>query len=298
MSEAVEGFDLDRYRASLSGKAPTTIRAYTSDLEDFFLWADANGCGSPSLVTRVLLRRYLADCSNAGAARATVARRAATLRSYFDYLRRRGIIAVDPASRLSAPRGGGRLPQVVSASDLNDLLENVPVGGDDRTRALACRDLAVLELLYGAGLRVSELCGVRRGDLNLKDRSVVVLGKGSKERRLPLHDQVIRALEQWLSVGLPLLSTETTSPDAVFVNQRGNALQPRDVRRILDARSAVPIHPHALRHSFATHLLDGGADLRVVQELLGHASLETTQIYTHVSKERLSSVYRATHPRA
>jgi len=298
VSEAVEGFDLDRYRASLSGKAPTTIRAYTSDLEDFFLWADANGCGSPSLVTRVLLRRYLADCSNAGAARATVARRAATLRSYFDYLRRRGIIAVDPASRLSAPRGGGRLPQVVSASDLNDLLENVPVGGDDRTRALACRDLAVLELLYGAGLRVSELCGVRRGDLNLKDRSVVVLGKGSKERRLPLHDQVIRALEQWLSVGLPLLSTETTSPDAVFVNQRGNALQPRDVRRILDARSAVPIHPHALRHSFATHLLDGGADLRVVQELLGHASLETTQIYTHVSKERLSSVYRATHPRA
>ena len=298
MSEAVEGFDLDRYRASLSGKAPTTIRAYTSDLEDFFLWADANGCGSPSLVTRVLLRRYLADCSNAGAARATVARRAATLRSYFDYLRRRGIIAVDPASRLSAPRGGGRLPQVVSASDLNDLLENVPVGGDDRTRALACRDLAVLELLYGAGLRVSELCGVRRGDLNLKDRSVVVLGKGSKERRLPLHDQVIRALEQWLSVGLPLLSTETTSPDAVFVNQRGNALQPRDVRRILDARSAVPIHPHALRHSFATHLLDGGADLRVVQELLGHASLDTTQIYTHVSKERLSSVYRATHPRA
>ena len=298
MSEAVEGFDLDRYRASLSGKAPTTIRAYTSDLEDFFLWADANGCGSPSLVTRVLLRRYLADCSNAGAARATVARRAATLRSDFDYLRLRGIIAVDPASRLSAPRGGGRLPQVVSASDLNDLLENVPVGGDDRTRALACRDLAVLELLYGAGLRVSELCGVRRGDLNLKDRSVVVLGKGSKERRLPLHDQVIRALEQWLSVGLPLLSTETTSPDAVFVNQRGNALQPRDVRRILDARSAVPIHPHALRHSFATHLLDGGADLRVVQELLGHASLETTQIYTHVSKERLSSVYRATHPRA
>jgi len=298
VSDSVEGFDLDRYRASLSGKAATTIRAYLSDLDDFIVWAQAHGCGSPSLVTRVLLRRYLADLSTAGAARATVARRAATLRSYFDYLRRRGVIAVDPASRLSAPRGGGRLPQVVAASDLNDLLENISAGEDDRGRALALRDLAVLELLYGAGLRVSELCGVRRGDLNVKDRSIVVLGKGSKERRLPLHDQAIDALDQWIRIGLPVLATPATAPDAVFVNQRGNPLQPRDVRRILDARSPLPIHPHALRHSFATHLLDGGADLRVVQELLGHASLETTQIYTHVSKERLSSVYRATHPRA
>jgi site-specific recombinase XerD len=157
------------------------------------------------------------------------------------------------------------------------------------------RDLAVLELLYAAGLRVSELCGLDRDGVDLRGRTVTVLGKGGKQRRVPIHDTAVAALGEWLSAGRGQMAGP---PDAVFVNRRGARLGPRDVRRILDRRAASPTHPHALRHTFATHLLDGGADLRVVQELLGHSSLATTQIYTHVSKERLRSVYEGTHPRA
>jgi site-specific recombinase XerD len=153
----------------------------------------------------------------------------------------------------------------------------------------------VLELLYASGLRVSELCGLDRSGVDLDARTVTVLGKGGKERRVPVHDRAVRALGDWLEGG----RTEMPGPaEAVVVNRRGARLGPRDVRRILDRRAVSPTHPHALRHTFATHLLDGGADLRVVQELLGHASLATTQIYTHVSKERLRSVYEGTHPRA
>ena len=157
------------------------------------------------------------------------------------------------------------------------------------------RDLAVLELLYAAGLRVSELCGLDRGDVDLRDRTVTVLGKGGKQRRVPVHTAAVDALRAWFEDGR---ETMDGPPEAVFVNRRGARLGPRDVRRILDRRSASPTHPHALRHTYATHLLDGGADLRVVQELLGHASLATTQVYTHVSKERLRAVYDETHPRS
>jgi site-specific recombinase XerD len=153
----------------------------------------------------------------------------------------------------------------------------------------------VLELLYAAGLRVSELCGLDRADIDLRQRTVTVLGKGSKQRRVPIHDTAVAALGAWFEHGRDEMAGP---PDAAFVNQRGARLGPRDVRRILDRRAASPTHPHALRHTYATHLLDGGADLRVVQELLGHASLATTQIYTHVSKERLRHVYDGTHPRA
>ena len=169
------------------------------------------------------------------------------------------------------------------------LLDAVPGSALDR------RDLAVLELLYAAGLRVSELCGLDRGDIDLRGRTVTVLGKGGKQRRVPIHDAAVAALRAWLEDGRDDMAGP---PEAAFVNQRGARLGPRDVRRILDRRSASPTHPHALRHTYATHLLDGGADLRVVQELLGHASLATTQVYTHVSKERLRSVYGETHPRA
>ena len=157
------------------------------------------------------------------------------------------------------------------------------------------RDLAVLELLYAAGLRVSELCGLDRNDIDLRGRTVTVLGKGNKQRRVPIHDDgggraagLVRGRARRME----------GPAEAAFVNRRGARLGPRDVRRILDRRSASPTHPHALRHTYATHLLDGGADLRVVQELLGHASLATTQVYTHVSKERLRAVYGETHPRA
>jgi site-specific recombinase XerD len=164
--------------------------------------------------------------------------------------------------------------------------------------AVRRRDDAVLELLYGSGLRVSELTGLDLGDLDLASSIVVVWGKGSKQRRVPMHAACVDAIRAWLDEGREALVRPASPADAIFLNARGNRLGPRDVRRILDRRSRVPTHPHALRHSFATHLLDGGADLRVVQELLGHASLETTQVYTHVSKDHLVTVYEQTHPRA
>jgi site-specific recombinase XerC len=218
-----------------------------------------------------------------------VARKAAALRCYFSWLARQGRLQADPARSLRAPSGGGRLPRVLSAGEIGTLLDS---GGDS---PLERRDVAVLELLYAGGLRVSELCGLDRGDIDLRQRTVTVLGKGGKQRRVPVHDTAVAALRAWLEGGRQDMAGP---PEAAFVNQRGSRLGPRDVRRILDRRAASPTHPHALRHTYATHLLDGGADLRVVQELLGHASLATTQIYTHVSKERLRAVYGETHPRA
>src|SRR5699024_116301 len=155
-----------------------------------------------------------------------------------------------------------------------------------------------VELLYGSGLRIGELCGLRPADLDLDHGIVTVWGKGSKQRRVPLGEPCIDAVRTWLARGRPVLATAESDPDAVFLIRRGRPLTPRDARRLLDSRSAQPTHPHALRHTFATHLLDGGADLRAVQELLGHEDLATTQIYTHVSRERLRQVYDQTHPRA
>lgn len=173
-----------------------------------------------------------------------------------------------------------------------------PSGRRRLDAAISLRDEAVLEVLYGCGLRVAELCGLDKGDVDLKGRTVTVRGKGGRERRVPMHALCAEALGRWMRDGRPVMSRADSPREAIFFNRAATRLGPRDVRRIVDRRSVAPTHPHALRHSFATHLLDGGADLRVVQELLGHASLQTTQVYTHVSKERLLSVYEATHPRA
>jgi site-specific recombinase XerD len=177
-------------------------------------------------------------------------------------------------------------------------LDNPPARGSDVKAEVRLRDDAVLELLYGSGLRVSELCGLSLADLDLRDGWVTVWGKGSKQRRAPISESATHAVQRWARDGRPHFVRPESPSDALFLNSKGLRLGPRDVRRILDRRSPSPTHPHALRHSFATHLLDGGADLRVVQELLGHASVRTTQIYTHVSKERLLAVYDTTHPRA
>jgi site-specific recombinase XerD len=170
------------------------------------------------------------------------------------------------------------------------------VAADDP--CVRARDDAVVELLYGSGLRVAELCGLHPNDVDLARGLVRVLGKGSKTRQVPLSQPAVEAVRAYLAGGRTWFEVDRSPADALFLNRRGNPLGPRDVRRILDRRAASPTHPHALRHTFATHLLDGGADLRVVQELLGHASLQTTQVYTHVSKERLLRVYEDTHPRA
>jgi integrase/recombinase XerC len=286
------GWDLPAFEDWLSGRSAATRRAYVGDLRAFAEWMGRSDVADPSGVDRLHLRRYLASLGTRRLARATVARKAASLRCYFAWSLRQGHIAADPARSLRAPAGGGRLPRVLSGGEVGALLD-VPVAS-----AVDQRDLALLELLYAAGLRVSELCGLDRRGVDLAGRTVTVLGKGEKERQVPIHARCANALAAWLGEGRQLMATPQSPPEAVFVNRRGARLGPRDVRRVLDARSASPTHPHALRHTFATHLLNGGADLRVVQELLGHASLGTTQIYTHVSKERLRSVYEGTHPRA
>lgn len=295
------GWELAAFGAWLAARPAATGRAYRTDLSGFCTWAERSGCGGPGEVSRVLLRRYLAYLGTRRYARATIARKAAALRAYFAWCRRRGVIGADPARRLSSPSAGGRLPRVLSHGELSALLDPVVGPAPDASAlelAVARRDDALLELLYAAGLRVAELCSLDRAGLDLADRTVTVRGKGDKERRVPVHDRAAAALGAWLSDGRSVLAGRSSPEAAVFLNRRGNRMGPRDVRRVLDRRSPVPTHPHALRHSFATHLLDGGADLRVVQELLGHASLQTTQIYTHVSKERLVNVYEGTHPRA
>ena len=282
-------WDLPGFEAWLSGRAQATQKAYVGDVRGFAEFMARMDVAGPDGVERLHLRRYLASLGTRKLARATIARKAAALRAYFSWLHRQGRLTEDPSRSLRAPSGGGRLPRVLSGGEVTTLLDVAAESPLDR------RDRAVLELLYAAGLRVSELCGLDRADIDLGQRTVTVLGKGSKQRRVPIHDTAVAALAAWLDGGRDDMSGP---PDAAFVNQRGSRLGPRDVRRILDRRAPSPTHPHALRHTYATHLLDGGADLRVVQELLGHSSLATTQIYTHVSKERLRSVYEGTHPRA
>ena len=321
-------WELAAFHRSLGGLSPATVRAYASDLDAFTSWAERGGARGPADVDRIVLRRYLAYLATRRYAKATIARKAAAVRTYFSWCHRRGLIAGDPSARLSAPKPASRLPRVLGRNELQGLLEPegtappaapsgtaarraggaqrhraavAPSGTAPRTQleeAVRLRDDAVLELLYGSGLRVAELCGLDRDRLDVGRRLVVVIGKGDKERQVLMHDRCAEAVSRWVHDGLSVLVKPSSPPGALFLNQRGNRLGPRDVRRILDRRSPVPTHPHALRHTFATHLLDGGADLRVVQELLGHASLQTTQVYTHVSKERLLTVYEDTHPRA
>ena len=288
------GWQLEAFARSLTSAAPATVAAYTADVAEFTAWAERAGVDGPDAVGRLLLRRYLAYLTTRRYARRTIARKAASVRRYFGWLRRTGAIAADPSSRLSAPKGDGRLPHVLKGRELDALFESA--GADPGPVGL--RDTAVIELLYGSGLRVAELCGLRPGDLHLDDGHVMAWGKGSKQRQVPMSAPSVDAVRAWLERGRDALVTPASPADAVFLNRRGSRLTPRDVRRILDRRAGSPTHPHALRHTYATHLLDGGADLRAVQELLGHADLATTQLYTHVSKERLRSVYDATHPRA
>ena len=292
-------WDLDEFTTSLTALAPASVTAYRRDLDAFVEWAGRLGLEDPTAVDRRALRRYVAFLTTRGYARRTIARHVASLRRYFDWLRRRGRIEVDPSARLSAPGHDGRLPRVLRRDEIEALLDDGPPPTDDPVEAaLAQRDRAVLEILYGSGLRVAEACGLRPVDIDLPRSRVTVWGKGSKQRTVPLSAPAVDALRQWLDQGRAVLVDADTPDDVVFVNRRAHPLTPRDVRRILDRRAAGPAHPHALRHTFATHLLDGGADLRAVQELLGHADLATTQLYTHVSRERLRGVLETTHPRA
>ena len=376
-------WELSTYDRSLHASSRATRRAYLTDIRGFADWCERAGIADPTGVTRLVVRRYLAYLTTRRYARASVARKAAALRSYFGWLGACGILDSDPTARLRVSAGTSRLPRVLDRSEIEVMLgaqgaaasgratgaapaarpgaapagesivpgqggaasAGAPGGGatgaapggsavvaggggrgaerrsraspsamalqasprsghrraaanPERTAALEQRDEAIVELLYACGLRVSELSGLDIEDLDLADRSLAVTGKGGRRRRLPMHETCAVSLRRWMALRPVLAVPGGEGSGPVFVNGHGGRIGPRDVYRVVRSRAPVPTHPHALRHSFATHLLDGGADIRVVQELLGHASLQTTQVYTHVSKERLLAVHEATHPRA
>jgi site-specific recombinase XerD len=295
---ATDPWQREAFDSSLLAVSDNTRAAYRRDVAAFVDWSDRLGMSGPSDVARKTLRRYVSHLSTRRYARRTIARKAAALRRYFGWATRAGLVPTDPSVGLSVPAGAGRLPRVLRDDELTTLLDAPRHAVADDPPAIRLRDDAVLEVLYGSGLRVGELCGLRPSDLSLDERLVRVWGKGGKQRRVPLSDPAVEALSAWLTGGRAALVASDSPDDAVFLNRAGHRMSPRDVRRIVDRRAAVPTHPHALRHTYATHLLDGGADLRAVQELLGHSDLATTQHYTHVSKERLRSVLHATHPRA
>ncbi len=301
-------WDSDGFLATLGGSSPHTQRAYGHDVREFVAWAERGGCPEPADVDRRALRRYLAYLGTRGFARRSVSRKAAAVRAYLRYLHRGGVLPTDPGRALRAPRGDARLPRVPRREEAAALLDaagdeiDVTSELDDPIAlALARRDLAVLEVLYGAGLRVSECCGLAIADCDFAAGLVTVLGKGGRIRRVPIGEPARDAVGEWLAHGRSVLATPDSPPQSVFLARRGGALSTREAHRIVAAQpttSRDSLHPHALRHAYATHLLEGGADLRVVQELLGHADLATTQIYTHVTRDRLRSVYDESHPRA
>jgi site-specific recombinase XerD len=297
----LDDWQLGRF-ADTTPLSAATVAVYLRDVRDLAGWSERRGQSGPASLDRTELRRYLALLTTRGLAPATVARKLASMRRYFGWALRQGLVTNDPTVGLSAPSGASRLPRVLRADELAQILDDPSPAASAVPAPVAARDDVVLELLYGSGLRVSELCGLDLDHVDVDRQRLAVWGKGDKERAVPITAPCAQRLQAWIDHGrAELLDTLPHVPGdaaALFHNSAGKRLGPRDVRRILDRRSPVPTHPHALRHTFATHLLDGGADLRVVQELLGHSDLATTQIYTHVSRERLRHVYESSHPRA
>lgn len=285
---------IDDFASALTSLSENTVTSYVSDLRLFDAWCARSDVVDPAQVTRMTIRRYLAHLTTRQFARRTVARKIAAIRRYFKWAVANNLAEVDPTSGVSVPAGSGRLPRVLDSREVSGLLDAAVDADEPEWRRR--RDDAVLEVLYGSGLRVAELCGLDVASLALATGAATVWGKGGKERRVPLSEPAVRAVRRWIEARADVVTPD--QGDALFGNEVGKRLTPRDVRRIIDRRSPTPTHPHALRHSFATHLLDGGADLRAVQELLGHADVATTQRYTHVSRERLSAAYREAHPRA
>jgi integrase/recombinase XerC len=280
-----------RYLAAERGASEHTVRSYRADLVDCVAFLDRRELGSLTDADARVLRGYLADLHARGLARTSIARRLATLRSFFRFLLRRGRVRVNPAREVRTPSLPGRLPAHLPI-DQSEALFRQPFGDDETSR----RDRAILEALYASGVRVAELSGLDVEDVDLREGSVRVLGKGKKERIVPLGTKAIQALRAYLGA-------RESGRGPLFRNSRGGRLTVRSLHRIVRARARTAglggrVTPHTLRHTFATHLLDAGADLRLIQELLGHARLATTQRYTHVSADRLAKVYDAAHPRA
>ena len=278
--------------------SPRTLRAYAQDLKAFLAYLEPLGI-APEKANHLHIRGFL-GVQSVTLAPASRARRLAGIKAFFRFLARRKVIEVSPARRVKTPKLPQRLPRAVPVDEAFALMD-----APDAEKVLGLRDIAMLEVLYGGGLRVSELCGLSLEDLDVRGRTVRVLGKGNKERICPLHEGAMGAVVAWLERRGELLvkAAKKQDPTALFLNFRGGRLTTRSVERHLDkyvTQLALnrKMSPHSLRHSFATHLLAGGADIRSIQELLGHASLSTTQRYTAVSFEQLQSVYDKSHPRA
>nr|WP_172325194.1 tyrosine recombinase XerC [Paenarthrobacter sp. CM16] len=299
MRTAVEGFH--RYLEGERARSAHTVRAYLADVESLLGFAVQEGIEELGQLELGSLRRWLGAQSEAGMARATLARRAATARSFTAWALREELIAADPAIRLQAPKRDKSLPGVLQQQQVTRMVDDLNTAAAEGG-PMAVRNRAMVELLYATGVRVGELAGLDIDDLDPDRRTLRVLGKGNKERTVPFGVPAALAVDDWLRRGRPTLVTAKSGP-ALFLGVRGSRVDPRQIRAVVSELlqalgDTSATGPHALRHSAATHLLDGGADLRAVQEILGHSSLATTQIYTHVSVDRLRKSYQQAHPRA
>jgi integrase/recombinase XerC len=292
--------EFDEYLELQCGRSAHTRRAYLGDLRSLFAFLDGRGIGLDGL-SLPLLRAWLAAAAGAGAARTTLARRTSAVKAFAGWAARRGLLAADPAARLQVPKAHRTLPAVLRQDQALAAMAAAKSGAEQGD-PLALRDQLIVEMLYATGIRVSELCGLDIDDVDTRYRLVRVLGKGNKQRTAPFGVPAADALRAWLAEGRPALVTAESGP-ALLLGARGRRLDVRQARTVVHqtvaaVNGAPDMGPHGLRHSAATHLLEGGADLRVVQELLGHSSLATTQLYTHVAVSRLRAVHDQAHPRA
>ena len=292
--------EFDEYLELQCGRSAHTRRAYLGDLRSLFAFLDGRGIGLDGL-SLPLLRSWLATAARAGAARTTLARRTSGAKAFTAWAARRGLLAADPAARLEVPKAHRTLPAVLRQDQALAAMAAAKSGAEQGD-PLALRDRLIVEMLYATGIRVSELCGLDIDDVDTRYRLVRVLGKGNKQRTAPFGVPAADALRAWLAEGRPALVTAESGP-ALLLGARGRRLDVRQARTVVHqtvaaVNGAPDMGPHGLRHSAATHLLEGGADLRVVQELLGHSSLATTQLYTHVALSRLRAVHDQAHPRA
>ena len=279
-----------------------TIRAYLGDLESLLTHLETIGVLDISQLELVHLRSWLANQQIKGGARTTLSRRAVSVRLFTKWAVKNKYLAKDVAATLATPKGHRILPEVLEIADAKTAMDSLATRAAEEETPISLRDVAMVELLYATGARVAELCGLDLSDIDYDRQTIRVLGKGNKERTIPLGNPAMKALNAWIKDGRDLLK-KAQSEDAVFLGARGKRIDQRTVRTVVyNALEAIEgierMGPHALRHSAATHLLEGGADLRTVQEILGHASLATTQIYTHVSTERLQKAFKQAHPRA
>lgn len=293
------------------GLAQSTVDAYASDLRRYLDWLEARGVHEPAAVTRQDVEDYVADLDGAGESGRSKARRLASIHAFHRFALAQQAVASDVAATVKAPKGAGTLPDVLTVDEVARLLEAVPQPGGTGVAgvedAVLVRDRALLELMYATGARVSEIVGADIDDMDFDEHVIRVTGKGSKQRLVPVGGYACQALRRYLDEARPVLERRKRSGSAerraLFLNKRGCRLSRQSVWEVVKAAGerahiAKPLHPHTLRHSFATHLIQGGADVRTVQELLGHASVTTTQIYTHVSPESLIEAYLTAHPRA